>query len=561
MNASYQKNMYGSRKAFALVMVLVVAIVLTLLGVGLLQVCYGVRLRSMKLKRETIAMLAAEAGYEKGIFWMSQQDDVLTGLYNSEPGSVGSISFAGGKCDYEVQFYNFIGSRPIFRILSTGTSGLASRVVDVYVMQKITGWDMGKCRIPTGTSSTGEVNFANGEIINIPIHINNLKDSPDNRDIYIIGSPQFLEKVEMGESQNNGLIDKYSGFMGLFDGGILFDQPDVRITDEDVVQSKIDRFTNSTDPSYIFEPEGTANLPNPQSAVQLEFFVESAIGYVRITNNCTVRGANPGIYDYRIVSGTDGTQYEKYNIYAYHYKPDDPSNIITVPIEDTYVKQTFPGSGAVSDPGGQIFINGNVVIGSADYDEMVVKGKLTVVATGTIWIADTIKVSEPLHGGTFVPIKNNESVLGLISQRVIKVIDPGLSDDFGTLDPVEDIIVGNANMHSYVPVANGANTTTNVRYLPDPTIVIAAITVGGGGWGAENVGNRKEFDGSQDDLLVIGSISEAVRGVVGIVGTDGFIKKYTIDERLLEGVLPGNIWFGGKYIPAPAGWHDYRTDN
>jgi hypothetical protein len=310
MNNSNIKKQYRNNRAFALVMVLVVAVVLAILGTALLQISYGVRLRAMKLKRETIAMLAAEAGYEKGIFWMSQQDDVLTGMANGEPGSVGSINFADGSCDYEVQFHDFIGSRPIFRILSTGTSGSASRAVDVYVMQKITGWDMGLCRIPSGPASTAPVNFAGGEIINIPIHINEDKDRPNERDIYFSGgSPQFLEKVEMGESRHDGATDLYSGVMGYFNGGILFDQPDVKITNEDAVQSKLDRFLSSTNPSYIFTPAGTANLPNPLNAVQLEFFVESSIGYVRITNNCTVRGAAAGTYDYRIVPGTGGTQY------------------------------------------------------------------------------------------------------------------------------------------------------------------------------------------------------------------------------------------------------------
>ena len=559
MNASYQKNMPGNRKAFALVMVVVVAIVLALVGSALLQICYGVRLRAMKLKHETIAMLAAEAGYEKGIYWMSQQDDVLTGLSEGVEGSVGSISFADGKCDYEVQFFNFIGSRPIFRIISTGTSGPSNRIVDVYVMQKITGWDMGLCRIPSGISSTSPVNFAGGEIINIPVHINEDKSRPNERDIYFSGgSPTFLEKVEMGEPRYAGATDLYAGVMGYFNGGILFDQPDVKITNEAAVQSKVNRFRNFTDPSYVFTPAGTANLPNPQSAVQLEFFEQSAIGYVRITNNCTVRGVDPGDRDYRIVLGTGGTQYEKYFIYGYHYKPDTETSV-TVPIASTYVPQSF--SGIPSEPGGQIFVDGNVVIGSADYDQMVVKGKLTIVATGTIWIADPIYVSGALHGGTYVPNKNNENVLGLISQRVIKIIDPGLSDNYGTLSPVDDRVVGPTKTHSYVPVANGANATTNVRFLPDPMVVIAAVTVGGGGWGAENVGSRKEFSGSQDDLILNGSICEAVRGVVGLVGADGFIKKYTIDERLLEGVLPGNIWFGGKYVPAPAGWHDYRSND
>jgi len=96
------------------------------------------------------------------------------------------------------------------------------------------------------------------------------------------------------------------------------------------------------------------------------------------------------------------------------------------------------------------------------------------------------------------------------------------------------------------------------RNLPDPMIIEASMTIGGGGWGAENVewhgyGGRKEADGVTDDLVVRGSITEAVRGVVGLIDRDGFLKKYYMDERLLEGILPGDIWLRGKYVPPPAG--------
>jgi hypothetical protein len=72
-------------------------------------------------------------------------------------------------------------------------------------------------------------------------------------------------------------------------------------------------------------------------------------------------------------------------------------------------------------------------------------------------------------------------------------------------------------------------------------IVEAAITVGGGGWGAENVtrsyggtlyGGRKEFSLPQDDLIIHGAIAEVVRGVVGLVGMDGYTKHYDYDRRL-----------------------------
>jgi hypothetical protein len=114
-------------------------------------------------------------------------------------------------------------------------------------------------------------------------------------------------------------------------------------------------------------------------------------------------------------------------------------------------------------------------------------------------------------------------------------------------------------------VASGA---TYDRYLPDPTVVEASITIGGGGWGAENVidssltyGGRKQSAPAvvQDYLYLRGTLVEAIRGVVGRIGSDGYLKRYYFDERLLEGILPADIWLRGKYVPAPAGWHDYRS--
>ncbi|MBN2181289.1 MAG: hypothetical protein JW715_05195 [Sedimentisphaerales bacterium] len=554
--------------AYALVLAMVAALVLTLLGAGLLHICYGVRIRAAQIKRQTISMLAAEAGYETGIFWMSRQPDVLSGLADSDSGSSGTLVFENSRCNYEVQFYDFIGMRPVFRIVSTGYSGSASRVVDVLVVQKIGGWDMGACRIPYSESSTSPVYFTDTEVVDIKVHINDLRDSPDGRDIYTLGTPQFLQEVEMGESRYAGSTDKYGAIMGYFEGGISFDQPDVKITDEVAVQSKVDRFRASTKPSFVFTPVGTAAVPNPNSAVQLEFFVDSGTGMVRATNNCTVQGYQRAIsWDYRIVPGSGGENFMKYDIYAYHYRPDVQVPL-TFAIEDTYVTQTFADK--ESEPGGQIFVDGNIVIGSADYENMVVKGKLTIVATGNIWIADSVVVDGPHHGLTGLPHKNNQNVLGLIAQGVIKVIDPGISsypvggiNNYpGPAQPsVPDMLV--EGTHSYVPVGNGTGTD---RYLPDPTVVEAALTVGGGGWGAENVmrgshGGRKEASGVQDELILVGAISESVRGAVGLFGLDGYAKYYTVDNRLLEGVLPGNIWFGGKYVPAPAGWHDYRLEN
>jgi hypothetical protein len=289
--------------------------------------------------------------------------------------------------------------------------------------------------------------------------------------------------------------------------------------------------------------------------------------------------------DYKIQPGHDGEKYETYYIYSYHFMPENAEQQgyrATKRIDETYVSQSF--GDVESEPGGQIFVDGNVVIGGdrSDHDgDQVVKGKITVTATGNIWIADSIVVDGP-HEADGKPTMDNPNVLGLVAQGVIKVADPGMSGyDAGgknnypgppdDLQNFEYVPVGRADPGQWVWEGFGWKkqkvwqpAEAYDRHLPDPMVVEAAITVGGGGWGAENVewngyGNRKELDGDPDRLIVRGTITEAVRGVVGLIDRDGFVKQYYMDARLLEGILPGDVWLKGKYIPAPAGWHDYRA--
>jgi hypothetical protein len=56
----------------ALVVVVVSLLILLALGIGILMVAWGVRHKAIRFKNEAAAMLAAEAGYEQAVFWMSQ---------------------------------------------------------------------------------------------------------------------------------------------------------------------------------------------------------------------------------------------------------------------------------------------------------------------------------------------------------------------------------------------------------------------------------------------------------------------------------------------------------
>ena len=84
-------------------------------------------------------MLAAEAGYEKAIFWMGQQLDMAY-VMKAGGSHSDSISFPNSGCKYDISLYSYLGSRPAYRIVSEGYSGRFSRTVDVIVMQAIGGW-------------------------------------------------------------------------------------------------------------------------------------------------------------------------------------------------------------------------------------------------------------------------------------------------------------------------------------------------------------------------------------------------------------------------------------
>ena len=148
-----------NKKGSVLAFIAVAIVILSILGLGLLTISYGVRFHASKIQNEAIALLAAEAGYEKAIFWMGQQTDMV---YVMKTGGSypDSISFPNSGCNYEVSFFSFIGSRPTFRIISNGYCGRFKRTVDVLVVQAIGGWDMGMCRVPSGAASTSPVYFA-----------------------------------------------------------------------------------------------------------------------------------------------------------------------------------------------------------------------------------------------------------------------------------------------------------------------------------------------------------------------------------------------------------------
>jgi hypothetical protein len=583
-----------------------IVFVLTILGLGLLTAAYGARLRAAKLKRETTAKLVAEAGYEAAILWMNQQADVLSAMTRSGRSSGTKTikessspkRFPNSNYIYSIRFGRFLGSQPVYEIVSEGYCDLFSRTIKASVAQQVSGWDMALCEIPTGTFSSTRAWFTGGDIVEMPIHINsNSQSTPNDNtlDIHVrhgAPSPQFSYKVAMGESRYTWWgrnKDKYSSIINFFDKGIYFDQSECSVTDpfstdvNNSVKLKVSRFMSSTKSEFRFAPVATPAvtsalaLANPSwvsaPAVQLEFYVTGGgVGMVRITNNCTVCLVPGAGNDYMLATG-QVDPYTLYPIYGYHYAAGSGS------VSRQIGATTPSGRAASANVGGQIYVAGNVIIGGAVGTNaevgMVmegttfgskVRGQLTVVATGNIWIVSPIVYAgshDVVYEGGFltkqVPGSTNPNVLGLFSQfGVVKVVDPGLSLNVPTTSQDVTAVYG-PEQYSPIGYQNSLSPFIANRLLPLSMVVQASITSCGGGFGAENVGARLNANASGKDILILaGSITESVQGRVGNYMNNGFRRCYYFDERLLTGILPGDMWLQSKYVPTPGGWSDSR---
>lgn len=575
-------------------------IILALIGFALLRISEGAVVQAILFQNEQVSMLTAEAAYENAIYWMSQNPDLLLDMDMS--GTDGTLEFPNSNADYHVKFYDFVGYRPVFEVTADGYCGTFHRSIRVYVAQAISGWEMGKCRIPSGSVSTEEVYFADDEIIDMPLHINTDDDPRDQKiDIFISGDPTFLREVSMEESRYmfSGM-DKYQKVMDVFDNGIVFDQPKSLISDEESVEKKIQWYKDTIKdqkPALVFKPKEDTHVSEALPAVQLEFFVGAdGKGYVRITNNCTVRGYTVGsastqTWDYKVQPGSDATRFETYPIYGYHYIPENAEGEGDRFIRSIESIQITADYGIIqAPPCGMIYVDGHVIIGGdRDFEDdakvailNTVQGKVAVIASGNIWMANAVAVSDRDDAGNAyprqkngMPAMDNPNVLALFAGGVIKVVDPGMAADFADDGHWERVggrrIWVEGGMPEYngleydaIGIRDGGGDLWD-RHLPDPMVVEAAMTIGGGGWGAEHVlrgsnGGRKEASPPTDDLVVRGTIAEVMRGVVGVIDKDGYSKNYYFDERLLTGLIPSAVRLKGKFVTTPGGWSDYRVD-
>ena len=64
-----------------------------------------------------------------------------------------------------------------------------------------------------------------------------------------------------------------------------------------------------------------------------------------------------------------------------------------------------------------------------------------------------------------------------------------------------------------------------------------------------------------DELVVVGAIAEVMQSRFTDPNPrsgEGFKRSYYFDERLLNGILPGDMWLRSKFTPVSGGWNDFR---
>ncbi|MCK5172359.1 MAG: hypothetical protein KAR47_03155, partial [Planctomycetes bacterium] len=529
---------------------------------------------------------------------------------------VDGISFASSNADYTISFENFSDSQAMYKIISRGHCGREGHwVIEALVTQAVTGWDIGRTRVPAGSHMLNEIPafFMKDDIIEMPLHINchgwpvdYIWPEDGDADIRLLGKTALTHRVSMGESRYRSWgrdKDKYARIIGRFKGGIFFDQPNSKISgpaSRSSIEKRVQRFEHDTKSAFNFSKR-TGNQPRISPvipavdervnvpAVQLEFYLKSNTGMVRVTNNCTVTTLPGGKFDYVRDFDSSSHAYKPSLVYGYHYaRSYNRSVTYDGPIAGSYVSQkiTLPsGKVAETEKGGHIFVDGNVIVGGAvqsigdqwqiniklvpgftKWYPSKLKGRLTVVATGNIWVVSPLEYdgpqfSETASDGNLVkraPLSDNDNVLHLFSQHgTVKIIDPRLSRYLPrqSYQPIKYTDQEGAQLEYQPVAAKGFGGSYFYRILPSSMVVQAAITCGGGSWGMENLGSSSRRFDKEATLILAGAIVEPVQGAV-LHGAGGYKRNYYFDERFLNGILSCNMGLQSKYIVAPGGWSD-----
>lgn len=154
---------------------------------------------------------------------------------------------------------------------------------------------------------------------------------------------------------------------------------------------------------------------------------------------------------------------------------------------------------------GVIYVPGNVAISG------VVRGRITVFANGTITIVDDIRYASDPAGGVC------NDILGLLAATNVVVADNALltpqtvkwsgTDVIKNVDDTKDLYI-----HGIMMAINTSFTVQNYDEGPD------------------NVNDCEGSNNGRGCLYLSGGLIQKERGAVGLLGGEGFVKRYSYDR-------------------------------
>ena len=96
-----ERKAQSSRAGSALALAMILILILSLIGLSMLTAAEDVQMHTVRIKRETAASAAAEAAYERAVFWMSQQPDLFLALDQATP--QGTVTFPDSHGSYQIR--------------------------------------------------------------------------------------------------------------------------------------------------------------------------------------------------------------------------------------------------------------------------------------------------------------------------------------------------------------------------------------------------------------------------------------------------------------------------
>ncbi len=409
-----------SERGISLIAVIFVTILLSTISVVTLSVVVTDNRMAANHMESAQAFWASEAGIERALLWLRQQETPPTGtapftLYQNQSVGHGTYSVVIDPSDDNPDHYI-----KEYSIESRGNGGQVSRHLQIHVKMST----FGKYAYLSGDEN-GDIWFYSGDVIEGPLH--------SNDQISIMGSPQFLGKVT---SSYDSFI-KGAGYNPTFRDGYQLGVPEITFpTTQEVLNN------------YYIENGGPPPLTIDASGSKHARIVFNSNG--KITYSVWHRSNRHLIYDIHNAKAN------------------------------------------INDLNGVIYVTDDVRLKGT------IKGRVTVFATGNIYIIDDLRYSQSKPSGE--PAENCTDMLGIVAAKNIIIADNDANRDNVVIDGAILALGNSMYVQNY--------------------------------WSGDARGN----------LTIWGSLSQVVRGPVGTMrwdgSTTGYNKDYHYDQRLEEEIPP-----------------------